>query len=755
MKKKAGKKYVVWIYVLLALATVVAYEPVRHNGFVYDDEQYISINPDVQGGITKESVVWALTSSYAANWHPLTWLSHMLDCQFFGLNPFWHHMTNLLFHVVNSLLLFGVLKKMTGAVWRSGFVAAVFALHPVHVESVAWIAERKDVLSGFFWMLTIAAYIRYVERPAIGRYVLVFLVFGLGLMAKPMLVTLPFVLLLLDYWPLNRIQRKYERNTGTSIRRLIVEKIPLLFLVGVSSAITYVAQRSGGAVVTVENVPLAYRVFNALVSYIRYFGKMIYPERLAALYPHPGNSLAMWQPIACFAVLSLVSLAVIYFGRRQRYLAVGWFWYIGTLVPVIGLVQVGSQAIADRYTYIPSIGIFILLAWGVTELSLKWRHSKTICRIIAGVLLVLLLVLTRIQVRHWRDNLTLYGHALAVIKNNYPMYYNYGYELEKTGRVEDAILSYKKAVRIAPDHFNAHSNLGALLCKQGKFSEALKHFQRAVQIKPNLAKTYNNLGALFARQRKFDEAITYYQQALQINGNYATTHYNLATAFQAQKKFDEAIKHFKDALRIEPDHLNAMVNLGYLLLRKGKFDEAIPYLTEALQIRPDLARAQYDVGRAHAGKGAPHEAIKYFKETIRLDPNYAPAHYNLAKILSNDGKVSEAIWHFREALRLKPDWIIVMNDLAWFLATSKSDELRDTTEAIRLGERVCELTKYKNPTMLDTLAAAYAADGRFPEAVTTAQKALGLAKSAGEAKLADQIQERLLLYKSSQPYVAP
>lgn len=345
---------------MLALVTLIVFGQACRNDFVgYDDIYYVTDNPHVKSGLSLDSVIWAFTTMYNANWHPLTWLSHMLVCQLFSLNPLWHHLTNVLFHTVNTLLLFGILKRMTGKIWPSAFAAAAFALHPLHVESVAWVSERKDVLSGFFWMLTVICYIRYTERQSIGKYLLVFLVFGLGLMAKSMLVTLPFVLLLLDYWPLGRLQWEHRLK---SLWHLIIEKVPLLALSAASSTITFIAQKSAGAMELGKVYPLNIRISNAAVSYIAYIGKLIYPSRLAVLYPYPGSSLPLWQPIVSLLVLIAVSAAVIYSARR--YLVIGWFWYIGTLVPVIGLVQIGNQMMADRYTYLPSIGIFIMVAWG-------------------------------------------------------------------------------------------------------------------------------------------------------------------------------------------------------------------------------------------------------------------------------------------------------------------------------------------------------------------------------------------------------
>jgi len=389
MDKTSNKYWSLYICLALVLATFIAYEPMRHNGFVnYDDDVYVTENRNVNRGITAESVFWAFTNPHRSMWHPLTSLSHMLDCQLFGLVPFWHHLTSLLFHIAGTLLLFWILKRMTGAVWLSAFVAAVFALHPLNVESVAWVAERKSVLSSFFWMLTIAAYLRYAERPGIDRYLLVVLVFCLALMAKPMVVTLPFALLLLDYWPLGRFQWGRQSREESSMQsesakvsyrnspswRLVVEKIPLFILSAVLSVITFIAQKSGGAVMWTDSLPLNFRIPNALVSYLTYIGKMFWPSRLAVFYPHPRGTVSIWLAVVVALLLLALSIWVIRSARSRRYLLVGWLWYLGTLVPVVGLVQAGGQARADRYMYLPMIGLLIIITWGLCELAAKWRY---------------------------------------------------------------------------------------------------------------------------------------------------------------------------------------------------------------------------------------------------------------------------------------------------------------------------------------------------------------------------------------------
>jgi hypothetical protein len=524
----ASKKYWVHcVYVVLILSTLAAYEPLRHNGFVkWDDGDYVTKNQHVTDGIKPESFLWAFTTSHAVNWHPLTWLSHMLDCELFGLNPFWHHLVNLLFHTANTLLLFWVLRRMTGAIWQSAFVAALFALHPLHVESVAWIAERKDVLSGFFWMLTMVAYVRYTEKPGITKYLLVVLFLGMGLMAKPMLVTLPFVLLLLDYWPLQRLGREYQNEKQaftpaetTFIRarefrvvRLIVEKAPLFVLVIFSSIATYAAQQKG-----IQNVPLDIRIGNAMVSYLGYLNKMIYPSGLAVFYPF--GDLSYERVIIYFVHLSLISAAIIYLVRRgRRYLLVGWLWYLVTLVPVIGFVRVGGQAMADRYTYLPSIGIFIIVAWGAADF-LAGRVYRIVPAIVAAAILLAMLLGTRAQVKYWRDSLTLWKRAIDVTSNNYIMQNNYGCALLEMGDTQEALKHFELSLQINPKFCDALSNKGSTLLALGRVDQAITQFTMLLQIEPNDAEVHAVLAKALVNKGENDEALEHLNTALKINPN--------------------------------------------------------------------------------------------------------------------------------------------------------------------------------------------------------------------------------------------
>ena len=477
------------ICLLLVIVTFAVYWQVRNFTFVnYDDSQYVTENQYVQAGLNYESIIWAFSSNHAANWHPLTWLSHMLDIQLYGMNPGAHHQTNLIFHIANALLLFFVLRKMTGSLWQSSVVAALFALHPLHVESVAWVAERKDVLSAFFWMLTMFSYARYAERPGINRYLPVVGFFILGLMAKPMLVTLPFVLLLLDYWPLRRMQFNPPADDRHSLQQrspgllLFWEKIPLFILALASSVVSFLAQKSGGALGSMEIYPLTTRVANAIVAYVKYIGKMIWPANLAVFYPHSG-SLPAWQVIGAGVLLGFITFVAIRSFRQHPWFVVGWLWFLGTLVPVIGLVQVGLQAMADRYTYIPLIGLFIIVAWGVPQLMVRWRHKDKLLASTTVALFIILSVTSGLQLRHWKNSMTLFKHALDVTDNNYLAHNAFGNVLKEQGKINDndAMRHYSMALEIRSDYAAPHYNIGHTLATQGKHQDAIDHFQKAIQ----------------------------------------------------------------------------------------------------------------------------------------------------------------------------------------------------------------------------------------------------------------------------------
>jgi tetratricopeptide (TPR) repeat protein len=763
MKRERNKLYVIPICVALALATIIAYEPVRHNSFVnLDDDSYVTENTNVKEGITRESILWAFTTPHAGNWHPLTWLSHMLDCRLFGLNAQGHHLMSLFLHVANTLFLFFVLKKMTGAIWPSAFVAAVFALHPMHVESVAWVAERKDVLSGFFWMLAMIAYFRYAKQDGIGQYMLVFLFFCLGLMAKPMVVTLPFVLLLLDYWPLGRaggdVNRRNHQAAGICFRwpvfyGLVREKVPFFVLSVVSGVITFLVQQSSGAVISMDKLPASSRLANAFISYIRYIGKMFWPRQLAVFYPHPTDKVLVWQAVISVLLLLAVSICVVLLAQKHKYLLVGWLWYLGTLVPVIGLVQVGSQAMADRYTYLPSIGIFIMVGWGAAELLAKWPYRKIVLGITAVVVPVVLLICTRMQVGYWKDNFTLFGHTLEVTENNSIMHNNLGGVLFRDkGRLEEAIIHYNEALRINPQYIDALSNKAKVLLAMGKIDEAIAVLNELLGISGRPYKVYNNLGLVYAQKGEVELAIENYNEALRLKPDYVEAINNLGSALKEQGKVDEAIKQWEKVLRLNPDYVEAHYSIGLAMAEQGKYDDAIMHLSEALRIQPDWAEAHYNLGGVYVRQGKLELAVEQCVEALRLNPDYLTARVSLAHTLLELGRVRSAIEQYYEILKLKPDDPETLNRLGWLLATTEDASIQNSSEAVKFAQRACELTGFEQAELLDTLAAAYAAAGRFDDAIATAQQAIDAAKTGGLEDLVSDFQNRLELYRAGQPY---
>ena len=632
-------EFSICLFLIVAISAV--FWQVRNHEFLnYDDKAYVTENSHVRAGLTLKGIIWAFTTTDADNWHPLTWLSHMLDYQLYGLNPAGHHLTSLLFHIVNTLLLFLVFKRMTGALWGSGFIAALFALHPLHVESVAWVAERKDVLSTFFWILTIWTYVRYTEQPRLNRYMLVLLSFALGLMAKPMLVTLPFVLLLVDYWPLGRLQfgprsgrhrLNTSRSKGTSDQRsfalrLVLEKVPLFVLAAVSSFLTFFVQRSGGAVAPLELVPLENRVANALVSYVSYIGKMIWPHRLAVFYPYP-DTFPIWHVAGAGLLLGAVSFLAILGARRRPYLMVGWLWYLGTLVPVIGLVQVGLQAMADRYTYVPFIGLFIMVAMGVPDILSGWRYRGIVMAISGGLLLAIFMAITWLQVQYWQNGVTLFEHALEVTPNNPLSQSSLGAALADQGKTQEAIAHYTEALRIKPYNAEVHNNLGAALIQQGKIQEAIIHYTEALRINPEYVEAHYNLGNALARQGNTQEAIVHYTEVLRIKPDDADAHNNLGNALSEQGKIEEAIAHYTEALRIVPHDVMVHNNLGNALARQGNIREAIVHYTEALWINPDFAEPHFSLGLVYLRMGDKSLALGEYKILKKINPDLASILY--------------------------------------------------------------------------------------------------------------------------------
>jgi Flp pilus assembly protein TadD len=581
-----GLRFRVWpMAALLALVTIVLYWPAMRCDFVnYDDDVFVTSNIHVQNGLTFENVKWAFINPVAANWHPLTMLSHMLDCQLFGLKPWGHHLTSVVLHALNAVLVFALLQQLTGAIWRSVLVAALFGLHPLHVESVAWVAERKDVLSVFFGLLSLGAYARYAEKSKVRSpkskvfYSLALTFFACGLMAKPMLVTWPFVMLLLDYWPLKRASSfKFSVSSpGTTpsstvnpqLAALVFEKLPFFGLAVAASIVTFVVQKQTGALTTGESIPLGMRGENALIAYCRYLGKLFWPTDLAVFYPRPGH-WPLEQVLLSGVLIAGVTVLLIVKRARYPYMLMGWLWYCVTLVPVIGLVQAGEQAMADRYTYIPSVGVLIMAIWGAYELSRSWRYQVMALSVAGGAAIILCFGLTRRQLGHWQDSESLYRHAIEVTENNYLAHNNLGIVLMEKGQTDEAISQYREAIQLEPGFVYAHNNLGRALDQKGQTDEAISQFQEAIRLAPDDADAHNKLGVALNEEGRNDEAISQFQEAIRLAPDDADAHNNLGVAIIEKGKIDEAISQFQEALRLKPDYAEARDNLARALAMKN------------------------------------------------------------------------------------------------------------------------------------------------------------------------------------------
>jgi tetratricopeptide (TPR) repeat protein len=630
------------ICLLLTVAILSVYWQVMGFDFInFDDPKYVVENNVIRQGFTLDGIRWAFSTNYAGNWHPLTWISYMLDIEMFGVNPGLHHLTNLLFHVINSVLLFLVFERMTGAILRSAIVAALFALHPLHVESVVWIAERKDVLSTFLWMLTMLGYIWYVKCRSLPRYLVVSLLYILGLMSKPMLVTLPFVLLLLDYWPLNRMTQatpeksssghekdmeKYgEQNSRVSV--LFLEKIPLILFSIIACCFTIYAQKSWKAVGSLEKLPIDIRIINGVDSYVVYLVKMFCPINLAIFYPYPHKFLHLVVMI-CALLLLLVTLLVLLIAKKLPYLTVGWFWYLGTLVPVIGFVQVGSQSMADRYTYIPLIGIFLMMVWGVESLSRCLRNGKVIFRTASVVVIISLMVFTRVQVGYWKNSETLFKHALQVTTDNYM----------------------------------AHNSLGLVFFNKDDLDGAIREFQEALQIRPNFA-SYNGLGVCFTLKNEMERAVEYYSKGLQFEPSNIDIHMNLGILLTSIGRIDEAIRHFHEILIMYPDDIRAHFNLGKALIQAGNVQGAITQFKEVLHIDPTQVEARNYLEKAMNSMGRTEELIAGLNKLIIVKPKNPALHTQLGDLFRQQGDYDKAVSQYQEAISIQPKFIQAMNGL--------------------------------------------------------------------------------------------
>jgi len=714
-----------WLAVILGLLTVVVYWPATGNGFInLDDNLYVQSNVQVQQGLTLKNIGWAFTHTVSCNWHPLTMMSHMIDCQLFGLNPWGHHLTSVLIHAANTILLFLLFYRLTASIWGSAWVGAVFAFHPLHVESVAWVAERKDVLSAFFGFLTLLFYVRHIQamttnaksgnishRPA-RDYWLACLCYALGLMSKPMLVTWPFVLLLLDYWPLGRFQ-------STPIRTLIREKIPFFVLTMAACLVTFVVQNDAGATQNFGTFPFVLRCLNAVMSYGRYILKIFWPADLAVYYPYPALILIGW---ALLVAILLAGTTVIFWSQRRHYpfLLVGWLWFIGTLVPVIGLIQVGTQAIADRYTYIPSVGIFLLISWGASQLAGFRRQHVLLLSVIAVAVLILCADATRRQIGQWKDNETLYRHTLAITDHNALAHNNLAASYVEQGRTDEAIVEFREVLRINPRLAETHINLGRLLVLKGQTNQAISDLLSAVETSPTNPDVRCFLGSLLLQNGQTDEGIGQFRQVVRFQTNDARSfqsivnlllvygqtnaainqlktaimvipadpdfHIQLGNLLLNIGQTDESAGNFLEALRLKPDSSAAHNGLASVRLREGKIDQAVAELQASIRLQPEYANTHFNLGALYLKQGRIDEAAEEFQTVIRLASGFAPAHYYYGNILIRKSQPAAAIAQYQQAIRLQPDYPPAHNKLGIALGSTGHlpEAIAEFQEAIRL-----------------------------------------------------------------------
>ena len=736
------------IYAGLAVLTLALYLPALRCGFVeYDDQVYVTDNAQVQAGLTWRGCLWAF-GFHAGNWHPLAWLSHMMDAQLFGARAWGHHLTSVLLHTATTLLLFAVLKRMTGFVWRSAAVAALFAWHPLHVESVAWVAERKDVLCAFFWMLTLLAYAHFAERskahppsPSSGAtrspkskvfYAATLLAFALALMAKPMAVTLPFVLLLLDFWPLGRIQN--EKLKIKHLAGLLAEKIPFFVLAGGACWLTLQAQQI--AIVSTAGLTMSQRLAHTLAAYNHYFWAMLFPVKLAVYYPYFINV----QPgVVVFSgvVLLAVTLLAVKNWKARPWLIFGWLWFLGTLVPVIGLVQVGDQAWADRYTYLPLIGLFVPLVWLTAELV----KNKKVLRALAGAAGVAMLAATSLQLSHWKNTWTLFDHANQVTQENYMAITVLASQLAKQNRFDEAIALYNQALGYKPTFPETHFFLGNAFDQLNRPDEAVAEYEKALWFKPMQEQTHIFLGIVLGKQKKYAEAITNYQAALAINPESAAAHNNLARIYHTQGRLDDAIENYSAALKFNPKLALAHNNFGILLLEKGRLVDGTIQLREALRLNPTNSETQFNLALALNQQQQWGEAAELFAKTVGANSPDAKAHYEFGRSLQHGKKNRAAMREFASALLLRTDDPAALDALAWILSADADAANRNGAEAVKMAGRACELTGQKDAEKLKTLAAALAETGNFEEAQKNIRRALDLAADAEEKTLCGQMAE--------------
>ncbi len=753
------KSPAILICLAIAILTAVVYWRTGQNSFInFDDPDYVTANPMTQSGLTLQTVRWAFGSSHSSNWHPVTWLSHALDCQLFGLNLGAHHLESLGIHIGNALLLFLLLKRITGSLWRSAFVAALFAVHPLHVESVAWLSERKDVLSTLFFLLTLWSYASYTGRlqpppalPPTGRfrgfsYGLALVWFALGLMSKPMLVTLPCVLLLLDFWPLGRMTQR------ATFGKLLIEKLPFFALAAASSAATFLVQRASGAVVPLASSSLETRAANALVAYGRYLGSTFVPVDLSVFYPYIPFDFSSGTVLGSGLLLVAISIGACYFARSRPWAFVGWFWFLGTLVPVIGLVQVGRQSMADRYTYLPHIGFFILFTWACAEALGRSKAGRAVCGALGSAAVLVCGWLTADQVPLWRNSTTLFTHAAKATQNNFIAHGVLANALLDADKLEEAGAEVEKSIQINPGYPEAHLTRGHIHAKKKEFEKAVSSFQEALQLDASFGDAYTSLADVLLKMGRFSEAEAAARAALRLGPLGLPAHYSLATALHQQKKYPEAIETYQKLISLNPGLFSPYRYMANAYFAMGKVDEAIASLQKALSVKPGDVETRLALGLACVESGHLDEGTAALEEVLRMQPHNAIAAYQVGMVRQSRKDYAAAVTFFRKALAEQPEWPEALNNLAWLLAACPRSEVRDGSQAVALAERAVKLTSSKEPMFLGTLAASFAEAGRYAEAVDAAGKARALAEAQGNKELARRNGELLELYRAGKAF---
>ena len=668
------------VCLLLLLSILAIYGKVRHYEFNnFDDDIYVTNNPIVRSGLNAASLCWSFnyTLKDGNYWQPLTWLSHMLDVSLYGMDSGRHHLSNVFFHIMSTMLLFLALNRMTGAFWRSAFVAALFALHPINVESVAWVAERKNVLSTFFWMLALLLYGGYHHRPGVLRYLAVLFAFGLGLLAKPMLVTLPCVLLLLDFWPLKRIVFKRPGLfLANGVWRLIFEKLPFFILSALSVYLSSASVKGMGNVISLESLPMKLRLENAMVSYIKYIGKLIWPDPLAVFYPFPER-IPLWQPLTALAILLFISIFAFRTLKQKPYLAVGWLWYLGTLIPAIGLVQVGMwPAMADRWAYVPTVGLFIMLSWGVTEITNRWRYQRVVMTCLSVTALTALLIFSYLQISHWRDSVSLFEHGIQTTGGTWKMHNNLASALNAQGRSSEAIWHYKKALELDPPEPEVvHYNLAIALTATGRLKEAIAQYDEAIRINPDYAGAHVNLGAALASLGKTAEASCHYFAALRVDPNFAQANYNLGNLLLAQGKADAAIARYSKAVNINPLFAEAYNGLGLALMQTGKLEQAVLCFRKAAKLSPAFRDGLRNLKLAESISERVFQAVSGMRDALNLDMQTQDLDAKMIELLEKKEKLEETLKYLRKTLSLQPGFTeFDQNRIAVVLAVKRKYE---------------------------------------------------------------------------------